>query len=478
MRIRGIFFDAAGVLYRRPESTKVYVSRLLDERGLSMELSVQDQERLQAMRSAANKGQLSPDQYWDQLLVMCGIVDPKERKRLLPKIDEYSDKVLPLPGVREALAALKERGFLLGIVTDTIYPLERKMRWFDALGIAELIDVISCSTVVGTYKPDPAIYLDALQQAGLTPAESVFVGHDAEELDGACKVGITTVAVYQEPDAKADYYAQSLMDLLNVPILGKAHTRKAQNMNHDIEAIFLDHGNTLRVVVKDDAFQAQARQELARLIGTDETPEAFCAWLDERYKVCKQRAKETMVEASEVELWTRGMLPEWPPEKIAPLAGRLTRLWRDRDGRRVARPDTKAVIVELSKRGYHLGIIANTITETEIPDWLEEEGLSQYFETVILSSVLGCRKPGPEIYWEAARRIGVEPARSVYVGDNPSRDIEGTTAAGFWGTILLMEPATLQKEPATGEAKAEVVIHELRELLDIFPPRNGSGSGK
>jgi putative hydrolase of the HAD superfamily len=248
-------------------------------------------------------------------------------------------------------------------------------------------------------------------------------------------------------------------------------------MNHDIEAIFLDHGNTLRVVVKDEAFQAQARQQLAELVGTQKSPEAFCEWLDERYKVCKQRAKDTMVEASEKELWTRGLLPEWPPEEIAPLAGKLTRLWRDRDGRRVARPDAKEVIIELSRRGYCLGIIANTITETEIPDWLEEEGLTQYFETVILSSILGQRKPGPEIYLEAARRAGVDPARSVYVGDNPSRDILGTRLAGFAMTIILMEPDTLEKEPSTGDEKPDLIIHELRELLDFFPARHSSNNG-
>jgi putative hydrolase of the HAD superfamily len=248
-------------------------------------------------------------------------------------------------------------------------------------------------------------------------------------------------------------------------------------MNHDIEAIFLDHGNTLRVVVKDEGFQARARQQLATLIGTQQSPESFCAWLDERYKVCKQQAKETMIEATEKELWTRCMLPEWPPEKIAPLAGKLTRLWRDRDGRRVARPDTKEVIIELSRRGYCLGIIANTITETEIPDWLEEEGLSQYFDTVVLSSILGQRKPGPEIYLEAARRAGVDPARSVYVGDNPSRDILGTRLAGFGMAILLMEPDTLAKEPATGEQKPDVIIHELSELLDYFPARRSPNNG-
>jgi len=240
-------------------------------------------------------------------------------------------------------------------------------------------------------------------------------------------------------------------------------------MDHEIEAIFLDHGNTLRTVVKDESFQAQARQQIATLVGAQESPEAFCERLRERYKVCRKRAKETLIEASEKELWTRWMLPDWPPDKIAPLSGKLTRLWRARDGRRVARPDVKQVIIELSKRGYCLGIIANTITETEIPDWLEEEGLTKYFKTVVLSSIFGRRKPGPEIYLEAARRAGVDPARSVYVGDNPSRDILGTRLAGFGMVIILMESATLKKEPPTGEEKPDLIIHELSELLDIFP---------
>jgi putative hydrolase of the HAD superfamily len=242
-------------------------------------------------------------------------------------------------------------------------------------------------------------------------------------------------------------------------------------MRHDIEAIFIDVGNTLRIVVKDELFQAQARQQLATLVGVHESPEAFCERLDERYKVCRKQAKETLIEASEEELWTRWMLPDWPPDQVAPLSGKLTRLWRDRDGRRVARPDVKQVVVELCKRRYCLGIIANTITETEIPDWLEEDGLAQYFQTVILSSKVRHRKPGPEIYLEAARRAGVSPARSAYVGDNPSRDIRGARLAGFGMTIILQEPATLEKEPPTGDEKPDLIIHELRELLDVFAAR-------
>jgi len=242
-------------------------------------------------------------------------------------------------------------------------------------------------------------------------------------------------------------------------------------MDHPIEAIFLDIGNTLRIVIEDKEFMAQARKDLMALVGTRESEEAFFKILDTRWNIYRKQSKETLLEASEKELWTKWLLPDYPTEKIAPLSGRLTRLWRDKDGRRVPRSDAREVVIELSRRGYLIGIIANTITETEIPDWMESEGLTSYFKTVVLSSKVRLRKPNPEIYWEAARRIGVEPSRCAYVGDNPVRDVEGCREAGFGMMILFMEPATLAKEPPTGNHKADYAIRSCSELLDIFPPR-------
>lgn len=243
-------------------------------------------------------------------------------------------------------------------------------------------------------------------------------------------------------------------------------------MNPDIEAIFLDVGNTLRIVLEEPDFQQNAMQELMRLVGTLESQEAFFEKLETRWKAYRKASKASLLESPEEILWTKHLLSDYPAEKIAPLHGRLTRLWRDRDGRRVPRHDAKETIIELHRRGYLLGIIANTITETEIPDWMEADGVTQYFKTVILSSKVGIRKPDPEIYWMAARQIGVEPAKCAYLGDNPVRDVEGTRAAGFGMMILFDEPATLAKEPPTGEHTPDYTIKEIRELLDIFPLRN------
>ena len=138
-------------------------------------------------------------------------------------------------------------------------------------------------------------------------------------------------------------------------------------------------------------------------------------------------------------------------------------------GRRVLQQDAKQVVSELSRRGYQLGIISNVITAKEIPDWLEADGLTPYFKAVVLSSITGRRKPNPEVYWDAARRIGVPPEKCVYVGDNLARDVVGTRKAGFGMIVILISPQELEKNPPTSENQPDVIIHEFKQLLDIFP---------
>jgi putative hydrolase of the HAD superfamily len=242
-------------------------------------------------------------------------------------------------------------------------------------------------------------------------------------------------------------------------------------MSKNIEAIFLDVGNTLRIVIEDEPFQLQAKKDLMLLVGATEPEDQFFNELEVRWKAYRNQSKKSLLEASERELWSKWLLPQYPVEKIAPIAGKLTRLWRDHDGRRVPRADVRDVVLELDRRGYILGIIANTITETEIPDWLVEDGLTDYFKSVILSSKVAIRKPNPQIYLDAAKAVNVLPERCVYVGDNPVRDVEGAQAAGFGMSIILIEPATLKKEPPTEEHKPDYMINELTELLNIFPPK-------
>ena len=240
-------------------------------------------------------------------------------------------------------------------------------------------------------------------------------------------------------------------------------------MTQNIEAIFLDLGNTLRVLVKDQDHMARARQKIVELVGTDEDPVAFVSKLDERYKVYRKWAFENLREALESEMWTRWLAPDFPADKIAPLGAELTYQYRQSMGRRVVVDGGREVVAELQERGYTLGIISNLIGTQEIPIWLESEKFTPYFKAVVLSSVLGIRKPDPAIYFEAARRAGVEPARCAYVGDNLKRDVSGSRAAGFGMVIIMISPEKLAEETITDENRPDLIIHQFKELLDIFP---------
>lgn len=239
----------------------------------------------------------------------------------------------------------------------------------------------------------------------------------------------------------------------------------------NIEAVFLDIGNTLRILLPDEEHQTRAKKRIVELLGTDADPLAFCDELNVRYKVYRKWAFQNTVEAPESDLWTKWLAPEFPANNVVPMALELTYEFRQSMGRRVVAEGGREVIIELYNRGYVLGIISNVITSREIPDWLVEDGLEKYFKSVALSSVLGIRKPDPRIYHYATDTAGVKSEHSVYVGDNLNRDVVGTKEAGF-GMVIIIQDEREAVEKVTVQVEPDLVIHKLRELLDIFPPRS------
>ena len=242
-------------------------------------------------------------------------------------------------------------------------------------------------------------------------------------------------------------------------------------MNRNIDTIFFDVGATLRYVVEDAEFSAAADRELMELVGATESHNVFFEKLNKNWKAYRKMAKTVLLDVSEMELWLQYLLPDYPAEVIAPNAARLTRLWRDHDGRRVPHDDVKPTLLELKRRGYKLGIIANTITETEIPDWMCHDQVADCFQTVILSSKVRLRKPDPAIYLLASRCIGTVPENCAYVGDNPVRDVEGAVDAGYGSMILYEDAGTADREGKLPTVKPDYRIKAIRELLDLFPDR-------
>ena len=245
-------------------------------------------------------------------------------------------------------------------------------------------------------------------------------------------------------------------------------------MNTDhIEAILFDMGGTLRRSTEMDAVgKRQGISRIMQLIGLEGSEDQFSELLTGRANAYRSWAQQTMIELNESELWTKWMLPDWPADRIGPLAIQLNQAYRDSNSTKDVFPETKEVILSLFRRGYRLGLVSNTTSSVEAPRLFESLRIGGCFETLVLSCQVGKRKPDPAILLEAVKRMGLLPESCVYIGDRPDRDVAAARRAGFASVILLRDPA-LPEAFYTGQPglTPDRLINNLNELLDLFAVR-------
>ncbi len=220
--IKAILFDAGDLLYHRPREEE-RLAAFLAELGLN--LSPMPMRERETLRTMAFVGKLTKKEYQNSILEFCGVQGAENLARGRQVLEEENNDVVFFDGVKETLLGLKERGLLLGVVTDTYQPTSVKLEWFDEAGIGRVWDAFVSSCEVGVRKPEPDIYRIALHELGIQPEEAAFVGHKASELDGAKAVGMTTIAFNYEENAEADFHIERFNDLLTLPILSERGRR-------------------------------------------------------------------------------------------------------------------------------------------------------------------------------------------------------------------------------------------------------------
>ena len=254
-------------------------------------------------------------------------------------------------------------------------------------------------------------------------------------------------------------------------------------MTDHIKAICFDVGGTLRATIKNREGNLDYIRNLQSFLGVQGEPAEFLSLLRKREKEYRRWCKKTLLELPETELWTQFILPDFPHDFVWQNAVTLNQMWRASRNNQIF-PDAVNTIKTLAERGYKLSIVSNTTSSVEAPAMLAENGLTDYFSPVILSCVVGSRKPHPSMFLQATRGMGMLPENCAYVGDNLSRDLIGAMQAGF-GSVIIINMAgyqadeydpddDLQAETIT-ETKPQHRIGRLSELLDIFqgPPVTG-----
>jgi putative hydrolase of the HAD superfamily len=96
--------------------------------------------------------------------------------------------------VIERIRRLRVEGFRTGLVTNNVK--EASSQWRELVPVHELFEVIVDSSEVGMRKPNPAIFLHALELlGGIAPERTVFLDDAAGNVTGARAAGLHAILV-------------------------------------------------------------------------------------------------------------------------------------------------------------------------------------------------------------------------------------------------------------------------------------------
>ena len=187
----------------------------------------------------------------------------------------------------------------------------------------------------------------------------------------------------------------------------------------------------------------EAREQLARERGG--------RWHD--------RAQADMMGMSSPE-WSRYMhervgLAESPEEISAEVVRRLEALYRER---LPLVPGAREAVERLAAH-WPLGL-ASSSNRPVIDLALELSGLAPFFRATVSSEEVERGKPAPDVYLEAARRLGVDPSRAAAIEDSHN----GILSAAAAGMRVVAIPN--RRFPPGDEAlqQADVVLDSLEAL--------------
>jgi HAD superfamily hydrolase (TIGR01509 family) len=113
----------------------------------------------------------------------------KKTERALALIKEQK----PLPGIENYLKAAKEMGLKIGLASSS--SRQWVMEHLERIGLSHYFEVIKTADDVEKVKPDPALYLKAVDELGVRPGEAIAFEDSVNGSLAAKKAGLYCVAI-------------------------------------------------------------------------------------------------------------------------------------------------------------------------------------------------------------------------------------------------------------------------------------------
>jgi putative hydrolase of the HAD superfamily len=121
-------------------------------------------------------------------------------------------------------------------------------------------------------------------------------------------------------------------------------------------------------------------------------------------------------------------------------------------------------LLKQTQKTFKVGLVSNFTHAPVIHKSLRVLGISNFFNTVVVSEEIGWRKPSCKIFKDALSRLEVDAQEAVYIGDSPIEDIKGAKQAGL-KTVFVPSQFSSLEDLAESQQKPDFVAKDLESIL-------------
>ena len=133
-------------------------------------------------------------------------------------------------------------------------------------------------------------------------------------------------------------------------------------------------------------------------------------------------------------------------------------------------PSSHVGIVQKLRKNYKVGILSNNV-ENWVRKVMKNYRIENLFDAVIISSRVKARKPNALIYYQALKKLRVNPEESIFVADEVAEDLVAASGLGMKTIWLKTKEKSWWKESDDKILKIyqpDAIVKNLKEIIPII----------
>jgi putative hydrolase of the HAD superfamily len=126
-------------------------------------------------------------------------------------------------------------------------------------------------------------------------------------------------------------------------------------------------------------------------------------------------------------------------------------------------PHLISMLEELKSNNLLLGIITNGYGKFQM-DNVKALGIEKYTDLILVSEWEGMKKPDPQIFQRALKKLHISPEETVFIGDHPDNDVKAAQQVGIKGIW--------KRDDQWKEVEADYIVADLADVPIIIKEIN------